>query len=466
MTTEFALAVSVAGKPSCLWLLRTEVGVHLGTARDLPRASVDAADRALSDELGVSPEAVAVARRLAAEGVGHFESEAVDLGALREVARDAAAFASRVRAMGLRPRQDFVLLGEHTARGDVIKARSKVLAITLRGPVDTADFVDVRALADAWAEGSELPSPALSLALRLLSPDALEARGLVTSAWEVAPGVRMVPLRTPTIPPATHTNAFLIGESSMILVEPASPYDDEVDHLVELVERLRAEGRRLEGLVLTHHHPDHVGGAMALRARLGVPLLAHERTAERLEGDVEVDRKLVDGERIVLAGSRPMELDVLHTPGHAPGHVCLFERRSGALVAGDMVAGVGTILVEPHDGDMQLYLDSLARLKALGSTMILPAHGGVVRDPSSWLGFYVAHRLAREAKIVDALRTLGKPSSIGDLVPVAYADTSPMAWPLAHMSTAAHLDKLAKEGRVERRGEAWELVRGGVSSVN
>ena len=96
-------------------------------------------------------------------------------------------------------------------------------------------------------------------------------------------------------------------------------------------------------------------------------------------------------------------------------------------------------------------------MRARGASMLLPAHGGVVGDPDTWLRHYVAHRLAREAKIVDAIRSLGR-GSLADIVPVAYADTPPMAWPLARMSTAGHLVKLVREGRVVQAGEAYALA--------
>ena len=287
----------------------------------------------------------------------------------------------------------------------------------------------------------------------------LRDRGIVVEDWEVTPGLRMIPIHSPTLPPATHTNAFLVGTGSFVLVEPASPYPDEIERVARLVTAMRAEGRVLEGIVLTHPHPDHAGGAAALRERLDVPVFAHERTAQRLAGAVIVDRLVGDGDVLELDGPTPMRLELLHTPGHAPGHLCLFERRSGALIAGDMVAGVGTILVEPYDGDMELYLASLDRLRTLGSSMILPAHGGVVRDPRGWLSFYISHRLAREAKIVAALAEIAGPTTIGELVPLASADTSSTAWPLARMASAAHLEKLVREGRVVMHdGDRYALV--------
>jgi len=272
---------------------------------------------------------------------------------------------------------------------------------------------------------------------------------------EVAPGLAMLSVRTPTLPPATHTNAYLVGSSELVLIEPASPYEDEIERLAAWVERALANGRRLKSLLLTHHHPDHAGGAARLRERLGVPLWAHAATAERLHGRVSIDRELGHGERIELLGETPMVLEAIHTPGHAPGHLCFWEPHSRSLIAGDMVASVGTILIEKTDGDMQAYLRSLAELDALGASQLLPAHGLPIREAHERLSFYIQHRLAREAKVLAALHDAGRESLVDELVPVAYADTAQIAWPLARLSAEAHLIKLEREGRVALRGQRW-----------
>lgn len=271
----------------------------------------------------------------------------------------------------------------------------------------------------------------------------------------IADGVRMLSVRTPTLPPATHTNAYLVGTGEAVLVEPASGYDDELARIEGWVEAERRRGLKLRALVLTHHHHDHVAGAAALRERLGVPLWAHAATAERLTGKLTIDRLLEHGERVELDGPTPLALQALHTPGHAPGHLCFYEPQSGALIAGDMVASVGTILVEPSDGDMALYLRSLEEMDALDARTLLPAHGFPIENPHERLRFYVHHRLTREAKVLAALRELGREAGVHELVPIAYADTPQVAWPLASLSAAAHLIKLANEGRVARRGERW-----------
>lgn len=280
---------------------------------------------------------------------------------------------------------------------------------------------------------------------------------------EVAPGVEVFPARTPTLPPATHTNSYALGGVEVLLVEPATPHDDERAAWVEWVRGVASQGRRIVAIVATHHHPDHVGGAAFLARELRLPLWAHARTIARLSepgapagaAGATFDRALEDGDEIDLAGPSPQRWRALHTPGHAPGHVCLFEERLGALVAGDMVASEGTILIEPHDGDMAVYLAQLERLAGLGAKVALPAHGEPIAAPEKLFRHYIAHRLLREAKAAAALDDSPEGRSIESLVPVVYADTPPFLWPIAALSLEAHLVKLEREGRARRTTAGW-----------
>jgi glyoxylase-like metal-dependent hydrolase (beta-lactamase superfamily II) len=277
----------------------------------------------------------------------------------------------------------------------------------------------------------------------------------------VARGVDLFPARTPTLPPATHTNSYALGDREVLLVEPSTPYDDERRAWLDWARSLASQGRRAVAIVITHHHRDHVGGAQFFADALGLPLWAHEATAARLP-DVSIARHLADGEEIALAGEVPSRWRVLHTPGHAPGHVCLHEPVTGAVIVGDMVASVGTILIPPTDGDMAEYLRQLERLASLDAEVALPAHGDPIAkasggpSPTELFRFYVAHRLKREAKVVEALaQTPEGGASLDALVPVAYGDTPLAAWPVAKMSLEAHLIKLEREGRAKRAAEGW-----------
>jgi glyoxylase-like metal-dependent hydrolase (beta-lactamase superfamily II) len=273
----------------------------------------------------------------------------------------------------------------------------------------------------------------------------------------ILPGIELFAARTPTLPPATHTNSYAIGTRDVLLVEPATPYDDELAAWIAWARGLGSTGRRPVAVFVTHHHPDHVGGVDTIARELALPLWAHDETAARLPR-ARVDRRLHDGDAIVLEGPEPTRLDVLHTPGHAPGHLCLHDADRGVLVVGDMVASVGTILVDPDEGDMTAYLRELGRLAAIDARVALPAHGEPIDAPADLFRRYVAHRLAREAKVLAAVRAHGPGAPVA-FVPAAYDDTPALLWPLAARSLEAHLVKLARDGLVTRAPDgAWAAV--------
>jgi len=304
---------------------------------------------------------------------------------------------------------------------------------------DDPRLEDADALWAAFEAGTLAAAPEVLAALRR------EPLGL---DWEVAPGVRMGAFRTPTLLPATHTNSFLLtdeGGRARVLVEPAPRDRGEV-------ERMARWAAGVEAIFVTHHHPDHVGGLPALSERLRAPVWAHPSTASRC-GPGRY-RHLQDGDEVV-AGERRWQ--VLHTPGHAPGHLCLFDPAAGTAIVGDMVAGTGTILVEPGEGDMGLYLASLDRLAALGARKVLPAHGGLIVGDEVFRR-YALHRRMREAKVLAALR--GHPGSVGDLVPLAYDDAPKAVWPLARLSVEAHLLHLETQGLAAVEGGRWRALPG------
>lgn len=257
----------------------------------------------------------------------------------------------------------------------------------------------------------------------------------------VAPGIRVLALRTPTLPPAAHTNVYVVGPENgpVAVVDPGSPYPDQQARLVEAL-----AGRDIAEVLLTHHHGDHVGGAAAL----GVPIAAHARTARRLAGRVAIARELVDGETV-------HGLRCVHTPGHADGHLCFASEH--AIIAGDMVAGIGWILVDPDEGDMTEYLASLQRLLDLPQAVLLPAHGPAIVDGHAKLREYISHRLMREARIAAALDA-HPDATVDDLLPDSYADTPRLLWPLARRSLLAHLGKLARDGRALVTDGRWRVT--------
>ena len=334
------------------------------------------------------------------------------------------------------------------------------------GELSDGEWASPQAILERAARGEWLVPPPARLVIEAMAArleDAAErSRELADRSndgpryWELVPGVGTSPVRSPTLPPATHTNCYLFGTGEMIAVDPASPYPDEQAALDRAIDELVGQGRQLVEIWLTHHHGDHVGGAVHLAERYGVDIAAHPATAERLAGRVRVTRILADGDVRSLAGPRPRRLRAVFTPGHAPGHLCFLEEETGFLAAGDMVAGIGTILVDPSEGDMTTYLDSLRRMKALAPRGLLPAHGNAIAAVAEKLDGYVRHRLWREARVVEALRRLG-PAPARELVRLAYDDVPAAVHPLAERSLLAHLVKLEADGVAVRDGDAWRL---------
>jgi recombination protein RecT len=249
------------------------------------------------------------------------------------------------------------------------------------------------------------------------------------------------------------TNSYLVGEatSGYIVIDPG-PADTE--HLDKL---WRATGGDIRLIVCTHSHPDHSPGALPLQARcthkppiLGLPSGPNARAAS----EFTPDRSLQDQELLTLTGQGPAgylthTLKVIHTPGHAANHLCLILLEDGLLFSGDHILNGSTTVIDPPDGDMTLYLQSLDRLGELcvqdRLDYILPAHGYVIGGPRGEAALAVsqlkAHRLKREAKILRAMQAAPQ-GTLDDWVALAYDDVPPRMWPVAKRSLMAHVTRL------------------------
>ena len=310
-----------------------------------------------------------------------------------------------------------------------------------------------------WRSGDVVTAPPILHILRVLSEEGPE-QGLSrmrnpTEAnlgphrrVEFRPGVLLFPQKTPTLPPASYTNCYVLGTQQTVLVDPGSPYEEEIDRLFQALEALRSnEGRRVGAIWLTHHHPDHVGGIQELRQRLGVPVCAHRSTAERLaDRGIPVDEELAEGQEVVLGGGFPVR--VLHTPGHAQGHLCFLDRTHGSMLVGDLIAGFGTIVIDPPEGNMGDYLGSLKRIQELAPAALFPAHGPATVDAVAKLDEYVQHRLWREGRILEAWQSgVRQPAAMLESV---YDDVPAIAHPLAERQIVAHLEHLTASGKLEK----------------
>jgi len=262
---------------------------------------------------------------------------------------------------------------------------------------------------------------------------------------EFQPGVLLFPLITPTLPPAATTNCFVLGAKERVVVDPGSPFPEQQQRLLDALAQLPGGLGSVKQIWLTHQHPDHIGGAAALAGHLGVPIAAHEKTAALLSGQIAVDRYLKDGERIQLEGasaeSPDLDLTVLHTPGHASGHLCFASNDGHWLLAGDMISGVSTIVIDTPDGNMSDYYSSLRRLAELDPYLVLPAHGPALLDGAKHFSRALKHRQWREERIRSAWEKGER--KVSRLVKAAYEEKlPPFLLPLAKRQVKAHLQHL------------------------
>jgi glyoxylase-like metal-dependent hydrolase (beta-lactamase superfamily II)/8-oxo-dGTP pyrophosphatase MutT (NUDIX family) len=262
--------------------------------------------------------------------------------------------------------------------------------------------------------------------------------------FEVRRGITLVPVKSATLPPATHTNCLIVGEEELYVIDPGAIDATETAHLVRQIDHLHELGGRLQAIVLSHSHPDHVSAAVELRDRYQVPILAHPATAAQL--DFPIDRPLHDGDVLASGRDPQWRLECIHTPGHDPGHLCFLETSTGALLAGDMVANPGTIVVSREfGGDMTDFMRSLEKLIDVDCRLIIPAHGQPLGSPREFLGKQLEHRRWREDKI-RAAHEAGA-ATFDELLARAYDDAPAAALPWARHSLDAHLAKLGIELR-------------------
>jgi glyoxylase-like metal-dependent hydrolase (beta-lactamase superfamily II)/8-oxo-dGTP pyrophosphatase MutT (NUDIX family) len=249
------------------------------------------------------------------------------------------------------------------------------------------------------------------------------------------------------------TNSYLVGDPEVNRWTVVDPGEDDAAHLDAIV---RAAPGPIERILVTHTHPDHSPGAAPLARRTGAPVLGlRPRHAEHQDMGFAPDAEPVHGDTFHLGPTTTLR--VLHTPGHAANHLAFLLVEERTLLAGDHVMQGGTVIIDPPDGDMAAYLASLEAMRALDLDWIAPGHGFLIARPGDVVQGIIRHRLAREAKVVAALRDAAG-ATLAALVPVAYADTPPALHPLAERSLLAHLIKLEGEGRARRDGEGWSLV--------
>ncbi len=213
-------------------------------------------------------------------------------------------------------------------------------------------------------------------------------------------------------------------------------------------------GTQLGQVLVTHGHVDHASGAPALRDRFGVTRFLKLPWGDR-DAKWPVDWTPINDGDVIAAGDT--DLVAIHTPGHAPDHLCFWHEASRTVFCGDLaIKGTSVWIPARLGGDLAAYLASLERVLALNPTRLLPAHGPVIDDPARVLRDYIDHRLEREEQVIAALRAGDRTAEA--IVARVYRGLKESLVPLAQESIMAHLLKLQQEGRVRMHQDAWIMI--------
>lgn len=274
---------------------------------------------------------------------------------------------------------------------------------------------------------------------------------------QLYPGVQRIVCNNPGPFTFKGTNTYIVGAGSDVALIDPGPED--AAHLEATIKGLGS--RRLTHIIITHTHRDHVDGLPALKARTGAtvagfgrvarPEAAHRKSpsgGEAFDGSFIPDIHLKDGDRLEAAG---VTLTAIHTPGHAPDHLCLALEGTGILFSGDHVMSWNTSVVAPPEGHMGDYMRGLERLLArTGDTVYLPGHGGRFEQPQRLVRAFIVHRRVREQAILDCIRA--GHGSVKEIVPIVYRGLDARLLNAAALSVQAHVQHLMEQRRVASAG--------------
>lgn len=264
---------------------------------------------------------------------------------------------------------------------------------------------------------------------------------------EPLPGLVVLPLRSNTLPPASHTNVFLLGEKPGLLVDP-SPADDAAYR--ELIDRVG--GRRIDAIFLTHHHPDHHQQSTRLARELGLPIWCSADTLQRIPSRFGADyfagiatRAIADGEMLSHWQGEPLRAHAV--PGHDRGQLALAPDSRAWMIVGDLIQGIGTVVIAAPEGDMSEYFATLQWVIDEDPAVIIPSHGQAMGS-SFRIAETLRHRRLREQQVL-TLHQQGQ--DLEGMLETIYAGVDRRLWGLARLNIASHLRKLVLDGTLPER---------------
>lgn len=262
---------------------------------------------------------------------------------------------------------------------------------------------------------------------------------------QLSPLVRRITAPNPGPLTGPGTNTYILGKKNIIVLDPGP--DDPV-HLAAI---LAATGNSIDYIVVTHTHEDHSPGAKPLAEKTGALLVGRLCKDDGYQDTTfQANRNIPQGETLHTG---ELTLEAIDTPGHVGNHVCYLLREEGMLFSGDHIMEGSTVVIIPPGGDMADYISSLKKMLDYPIQSIAPGHGLLIKTPTEYVNYLIAHRLKREQKVIDGLRRSGR-VSLEELTKVVYDDVDPAMHSIASISLWAHLLKLEKEGKASHTASA------------
>ena len=266
---------------------------------------------------------------------------------------------------------------------------------------------------------------------------------------ELAPGIRRIVAPNPSMMTGPGTNTYLFGTKEIAVLDPGPNLEV---HLADIREKA---GGDIRWILATHSHPDHSPGVAPLAEITGAEVLGMPApNAEHNDKTFVPTRVLSDGDKLE---SDEFVIEAIHTPGHASNHLCYRHAETQWVFTGDHVIDGSTVVINPPDGNMTHYLDSLKNLKTMRPIALLPGHGERIDDPGAAIDWIIQHRLEREAKVLAAVKA-NPHLTTRELVPYVYEDIPEKLYEWAERSLQAHLIRLEADLETTMETGRWKIL--------
>lgn len=280
------------------------------------------------------------------------------------------------------------------------------------------------------------------------------AQSFIEPGQPVAIGERItrVTAANPGMMTGPGTNTYLIGDAQtgVAVIDPGPLLDEHIQNI------LNAATGPIKWILCTHTHIDHSPAAKSIKEKTGAQIYGRPAPAFPNQDQTFAPDYVVTHDQVLnIAGTT---LRVIHTPGHASNQVCFLLEEQGMLFTGDHIMQGSTVVINPPDGNMAQYLESLKLITKYSINYLAPGHGFLMTNANEIVERLIIHRMGRENKVLAGLRASGQPLPLEELVKHAYSDTDPRLHKVAMRSLQAHLDKLLSEGRVQHQNGTWSLT--------